>query len=99
LKNIKDDRRTIDNLFNGINNTYNDNNMWLAPFIKANNEKDAKYTVKNNTIFISFEKPIVISCMNFWNYSKTPKRGAKEIEIHLDEILIFKVLRINIYLK
>ena len=65
--------------------------MWMTPFLIANNEKDAKYTVKNNTIFISFDKPIIISCMNFWNYSKTPKRGAKEIEIHLDEILLYKV--------
>lgn len=65
--------------------------MWLTPFLITNNEKDAKYTVKNNTILVSFDKPIIISSMNLWNYSKNSNRGAKEIEIHLDELLLYKV--------
>ena len=27
------DSRTIDKILNGVNDTYDDNNMWLAPYI------------------------------------------------------------------
>jgi hypothetical protein len=34
---------------------------------------------------------LAISAIEFWNYSKTPSRGVREIEIILDDNLIFKV--------
>jgi len=33
--------------------------------------------------------------MTFWNYSKTPERGAYEIAIYLDDRVIYKVSRVN----
>jgi hypothetical protein len=32
LKDMEGDLRTKDKLINGINETYDDTNMWLAPF-------------------------------------------------------------------
>jgi hypothetical protein len=77
---MQKDIRTIDKIVNGNNETYNDNNMWLCPF-----QKDTF-----NQIFLFFDKPIVISAIKFWNYSKTPSRGCFEIEISIDEVLIYK---------
>lgn len=42
-----------------------------------------------------FEKPVIISAIEMWNYSKSPLRGVKEIEIYLDDKLIYKVNFIN----
>jgi len=67
--------------------------MWLAPFQR--NEENLSNELKNNTVFVSFEKMIMISCITFWNYAKSPKRGVKELEVFIDENLIYKVL-INI---
>lgn len=38
---------------------------------------------------IEFEKPISIALINIYNYTKTPERGVKEIEIYLDNYLIY----------
>ena len=79
--------RTIDKLINGKNNSYDERNMWLAPYVFFP-QRGCK---ELNTIYFSFSSPILISNINIWNYTKTPKRGVKELEIYLDECLIFKV--------
>lgn len=89
---MQNDPRTIDKLMNGINKTFDDRNMWLAPFICNNDKENIANGMKNNTIYISYDEIIVISAINFYNYSKTPKRGVKELEIYLDENLIYKVM-------
>ena len=69
----KNDNRIFENLFNGINNTVDENNMWL--------------TVMNNPyIEIWFEKPMTLSKLEIWNYNEVLNldKGAKEIEIMFD---------------
>lgn len=64
--------------------------MWLAPFV---NDLERLERKEVNTITFRFEKSIVLGAIDFYNYTKTPTRGAREIEIHLDETLIFMVFQ------
>ena len=70
----KNDNRIFENLFNGINNTVNENNMWL--------------TVMNPYPYIEiwFKKPMTLSKLQIWNYNAVFNldKGAKEIEIMFD---------------
>ena len=88
---LENDIRTVDKLVNGINDTYDDRNMWLSPFITGASGEDGKFAVKANSLILSFDKPLMLSCINLWNYSKAPSRGAKEIEIYCDDCIIYRV--------
>ena len=92
------DLRTIyenkENIFNDINNTIDENNMWLTlinplPFLEIN-----------------FEKPMTLSKIEIWNYNEALSldKGAKEIEIMFDSdenrkycIMLWKGLGIDYY--
>jgi hypothetical protein len=90
VKGSENDIRTVDKLVNGRNETFDDRDMWLAPFLTERRD-GLLYKTKTNEIIITFDKPVIISCINFWNYTKTPSRGAREIEIHVDDLIIYKV--------
>ena len=90
----ENDNRIFENIFNGINNTVDENNMWL--------------TVINNDpcIEICFEKPMTLSKIQIWNYNEALNldRGTKEIEIMFDSdenrkyyIMLWKGLGIDYY--
>jgi protein JBTS26 len=70
--------------------------MWLAPLInpqiESKREEDKNYQTEYNTIFMIFDYPVIISAINFWNYTKTPKRGVRELEIQIDDLLIYRVI-------
>ena len=72
---IEDDYRIFENLFNGENNTIDENNMWLT---LINHEP---------YIEICFDNYIKLSKIEIWNFNKPMSldNGAKEIEIIFDE--------------
>ena len=88
------DCRIFENLFNDINNTTDENNMWLTlishePYIE-----------------ICFDDYINLSAIEIWNYNEPMSldNGVKEIEIIFDEdqnkkynLFLWKGLGINYY--
>jgi hypothetical protein len=75
---MRGDVRTLDKLVDGVNDTYDDGHMWLAP-----------WTPPRNVLWVVLDSPVVLSGIKVWNYAKTPERGAQHVQIHLDDCLIF----------
>ena len=70
----EDDHRIFENIFNGINNTIDENNMWLTllnpkPYIE-----------------ICFDSLMTLSNIEIWNFNEplSLDKGAKDIEIIFD---------------
>lgn len=76
------------NLINNQNNTTSDTNIWLAPLL-SDVEKIEKG--RSNLIIMDYAKGNKIGGINFYNYTKTPERGVREIEIYLDNYLLYRV--------
>lgn len=93
LPGMGNDVRTVDKLYDGVMATNDDRHMWLAPF---NNWTLYDTDVRPNQVNFTFDSQICLSAMQFWNYGKTANRGAKEIEVLLDDAVIYKgYLRIS----
>lgn len=71
------DYRTLEKLYNGVNNICDDKNMWLIPFDKG----------QAHTITINFKQVKAIKGVKLWNYNKSEEdslRGSKTITVKLD---------------
>lgn len=52
-------------------------------------DDDAASLSRDNLLVIMFPYPVTLACMRFYNYSKTPERGVKELSIFVDGRLIY----------
>ena len=78
-----DDPRTVDNLFDGTNHTCDDLHAWLVPYTNGN----------DHFICIDMNDITCISMIRIWNYNKSrihSYRGARYVEMKLDDIPIYK---------
>ena len=89
LDGVYDDIRTPDKLLDGYNDTDDDAHMWLAPYHNTRSVTDSSLRIPNS-ITISFEKPVCISYIKIYNYSKSSSRGVNEFDINVDDMLVYR---------
>ena len=106
LQEYTNDPRTADKLFDGINHTCDDLHCWLAPYNQGDNhfifvglQNSSVVSGRSNgssTTNSSNEdnnNGACLSMMRIWNYNKSrihSYRGARYVEIKLDDRFIFK---------
>ena len=44
-----------------------------------------------NVVHIQLDAPVLLGAMRVWNYAAAPERGVQEMEVYLDEQLVWKV--------
>jgi hypothetical protein len=78
------DARMPANLVSGLDkNTWEAHDAWLAPLASSLGNPSG------NVVYLGFDTPVVLSMIKFWNYSKTPERGVKDLDIYLDDMHLF----------
>ena len=83
LPEYKNDPRVVSNLFDGVNATCDDQHLWLAPYSRR----------RRNVVWLTFDAPRAVGVVRVWNYNKSrihSFRGARLMEIRLDDALIFR---------
>jgi len=83
LPGYSNDPRTVDKLFDGVNMTCDDLHQWLTPYTPGG----------DHFIYVNLNEKVTFSMIRFWNYNKSrihSYRGARFLEMYLDDKLIFK---------
>ena len=60
---------------------YDYNSLALSDGLRSGHE---------NELHVLMDQPTIISGIRIWNYSKTPKRGVREVSVYLDDRLIIR---------
>ena len=80
------DSRTVDKLFDGVNDSWDDRHMWLCPILPSS---VAPTLQPRNVLYIYFDAPVAVAAIKLWNYSKTPSRGVQAMQVLLDDVIIY----------
>ena len=80
LPQLRDDPRTVDKLVDGVNSSYDDRHMFLAPFTPG----------RSNTVRLDLRTIQPIAAVRLWNYSKTATRGVRSFEVLIDGSLVYQ---------
>ncbi|EGD72574.1 hypothetical protein PTSG_04310 [Salpingoeca rosetta] len=80
LPGVSGDARTPDKLVDGHYNTNNDYHMWLTPHTPG----------KAAVVEVLLPQPIMLGALKLWNYSKTPKRGVRHLQLWADGRIMFE---------
>ena len=83
LPEMSRDLRVAKNLYNGNNLSEDNRDTWLTTFVKFDK------SLQTNIIIVEFKDPVILGVVNIWNYTKTHHRAVKEMEIYLDDNIIF----------
>uniref|UniRef100_A0A8D8XUC5 Uncharacterized protein KIAA0556 n=1 Tax=Cacopsylla melanoneura TaxID=428564 RepID=A0A8D8XUC5_9HEMI len=77
------DPRVVTNLVDGVYKTQDDMHLWLAPYT----ERGQHY------VNLTFDRVETVALIRIWNYNKSrihSYRGVKDIEMCLDDVIIFR---------
>ena len=81
LPQLARDPRTVDKLVDGVNASYDDRHMFLAPFTPG----------RVNVVRIDLgPRPQSFAVLRLWNYAKTTTRGVRQFEVMLDGMVLYQ---------
>lgn len=92
LPGMRADARTPDRLVDGVNDG-TAAHSWLAPLVgggSGGGGEAAPALPVPNSVAIVLDAPVLLGALRLWNYARTPARGARELEVYLDEQLVWK---------
>lgn len=95
---INEDKRVPENLVNGVTDGADKNQCFMAPLVNPRKWGVARHAASTdagssdqNQVYILFDEPQEVSGLLIYNYTSNPARGVCEIEVLVNESLVFIV--------